>query len=623
MKGGLSKIKYKTNRKLFYEFSLRLITDTIITNLPKIKYKNKQSGGNFVDDFTSWIKINADPIHDFKMEHLNFDKSISEKLLIRLYNDILIRTPIDYENSVLIKLLQDPNTDQGISLKYCRFYIIEQEEDDIIIKKNLWENIETEYDKLDENVRIKFYILNASIKGTGSRDFTQEYKKIIPASVYWDPFKASSINFNIINNLEFYSNLYDDICKELYYATKIKFIVNEGDNDKQILLSIQAPNNSVLNYKLNRQGFSINEIKKTIDELNKNLDISIEELKDLINFLQKNGSNNNDIISFLLICKMSGDIGCVYFIKSLDTYNGLVLFNNKEIDYNVTNKPITFLYTSDRLCGACAIANNVKCVVTCKPLTTTYICQYVGSEGIFNESIYEPYYDILEEITGTNFRILTQEQKDYELFVKFFNIFIVTFPDLQYEIKQEYQRTIFSQEVSRKLQFIEEPIKTDDDRIKHILAIIAMNDIKKNLNTIISYIIKTHLSNQKVKWDLISLNYLKILYKKYNSLNLFDPLLQFFMNTLIIPNETIKEFIYKYIIHEIEINIGISLTKNYRSLMILYDYKKSDDKLETYNLDTGMLDVNLYKDDITVKKTSKIKQKKLKKYEDDPDYIPS
>lgn len=620
MKGGITKIKPKINTKLFYDFSLNLIKDTIISNLPEIKYKDKQSGGNFVDDFNTWIKIIADPVHDFKMEHLNFDKSITENLLIRLYNDILIRTPTDYENSILIKLLQDPNTNQGISLKYCRFYTID-DDDEIITKKYLWENIEKEYDKIDQNVRIKFYILNASIRGTGSREFTQEYKKIIPLSVYWDPFKASSINFNILNNLDFYNTLYDEICKELYEATKIRFRIHEGDNDKQILLSIEAPNNSVLNYKLNRQGFSVNEIKITIEELNNNLDITIDELRDLIIFLQKNGSNKNDIISFLLICKMSGDIGCVYFIKLLDMYNGNVSFNNKEIDYNVINKPITFLYTSDRLCASCAIANDVKCVVTCKPLTTSYICQYVGSKGTFDESIYEPYYDILQKITGTNFRILTQEQKDYELFVKFFYIFVATFPDLKYEIKQQYQTTLFSQEVSRKLEFIEEPIKTDDDRVKHILAIIAMNDIKKNLNTIISYIIKTHLSKQKIKWDLISLNYLKVLYKKYNSINLFDPLLQFFMSTLIIPNETIKEFIYKYIIDQIEINIGISLTRNYKSLILLYEHKKSQDtNIQQHTLDTGMLDVNLYKDD---KKHSKIKVKRTKKYDKDPDYIPS
>lgn len=268
----------------------------------------KQDGGNFVSDFNSWIKTEADPIHDFKMSHKNFNKSISKKLLIRTYDEILKRKSVDFENEILIRLLQDPNTDQGISLKYCRFYKLTEEAEET----SLWKKIEDEFDNIDQNVRIKFYILNASIRGTGSRDFTQEYKKITPLSVYWDPLPARPINFRTENNEEFNNILYDEINKELHAATGIRFRINEGDNNKEIILSLETPDRSFMEYKMDRQGFSVNEIKRTIEQIANKEVITEPTLKMIITFLRNNGSNDNDIISFLLICKMSGDIGSVY-----------------------------------------------------------------------------------------------------------------------------------------------------------------------------------------------------------------------------------------------------------------------------------------------------------------------
>lgn len=595
MKGGLSKrvSKKKSQEITFNEFALHLIRDSIISNLPIITKKYKQSGGNFVSDFNSWLKTEAEPVHDFKRKHEVFDKSISEKLLIRTYHDILTRNTSDFENSILIKILQDPNLPQGISLKFCRFYKLNDEQ-------SLWEKIEKSFDALDENSRLKFYLLNAPISGTGSRDFTNEYIKIVPLSAYWDPFKSSGVNFTILNDDEFYNKIYNEINKELYIATKIGFQINQGETEKQIILSLAAPNGIIVNYTLDRQGFSVDEIKTAIDELSNSVKISNDDLRHMITFLKNNDASTKDIISFLLVCKMSGDIGCVYFLKEISKYNGNVKFNKSEIDFNVQNKPIMFLYTIDRLCGSCAISNDVKCVIKYKPIVENeaYICQYVGSKGTLDESVFEPYYSIISQICGYDFRTLTSQQKNTELSKIYYRQFNAKFPGLM--ITPE----------------------TNDDIIRYLLAIISLNDLEKNLTATIKYIVNHHLKKQKLNATMFSLGFLKSFYTHLQTDNFFDPLLQYFMSTLIIPNESIQKHIYNVISNEIKKHIGIELTDNYKMLTVLRESpEKNVATFPEEKLDMGMTDAVVGESSKKQKPKKEIKKKK--KSSSESEYVPS
>lgn len=620
MKGGLKpivRIKCKKQYQVTYtEFALNLIRDTLAKlNIPKLK-----KGGDFVTDFTSWIKMYADPIHDFKMSHKTINKSLIQKLLIRMYNNILEKTPSDFENQVLIRLLKDPNTYQGISLKHCQFYRLKEDTDMDLDDESLWKHIEESFNQIDPNVGIKFYILNANIQGTGTKEFTHEYKKIVPLSAYWDPFKASEIDF-IVNKRDFYNKIYDQINNELYVATKIRFRIEEGKTSREIIFHLQAPNNHEKTISIERQGFSIKEIKLAIDELSNKEDISNEILKELIDFLKQNNASINEIISFLLVLKMSGDMGCVYFIKELDKFRGEIRFNDTIVDFNVQNKPITFLYTTDRLAGAAAIANNVKCVIRCKPLNDSFICQFTGSKSKLHDSMYEPYLDVLENICKIDFRQLNEYQRDHALFTSYFRLFVATFPGHHFTVKHKHRGTEFSQEVLNRLEFTEQPIQNDDDRVKHILAILSLYELKNKLGSVIEYILKEHLRKAE---HIISLQFLNSIYRESH---FFDPLLQFFMDTLIIPNESIKEFVYKYITHEIETHIGLAFTKNYHSLL---DMREKEKEINTEELeeDIGMIDAQIYKDQQKQRRQQKqsntSRSKKSKnKYEDDPDYVPS
>lgn len=616
MRGGLKqrpivRIRCKKQYQVTYtEFALHLIRDTLATlDIPKLK-----KGGDFVSDFTSWIKMYADPIHDFRMTHKSMNKSLIEKLLIRMYHSILERTPADFENQVLIRLLKDPNTHQGISLKHCQFYRLREDTDMDLNDQSLWTHIEESFDQIDPNVAIKFYILNAPIQGTGSRDFTHHYQRITPLAAYWDSFKSTQMNFKI-NNKEFYHKIYDEINRELFAATKIRFRIDEGETPQQVVFHIEAPNRAFHTIKIDRRGFTAPEIRTAISELSSKIEISNEYLKDIIGFLKKNGSTPEQIISLLLVLKMSGDMGCVLFLKELDKYAGHVKFNDTVIDYNVRNKPITFLYTTDRLAGAAAIANNVKCVIRCKPLDDSFICQYTGSKSKLHDSMYEPYLDVLENICNIDFRQLNERERDHALFTSYFRLFVATFPGQHFTVKHKHPGAEFSHEVSKLLEFTEEPIKNDDDRVKHILAILSLYELKNKLGSVIEYILKEHLRKSV---HIISLKFLNSVYKESH---FFDPLLQFFMDTLIIPNESIKEYVYKYIIHEIEKHIGLAFTRNYHSLL---DMREKEKEVSTGELeqDIGMIDAQIYKEEHKKPPASKSTRRK-KKYEYDPDYVPS
>lgn len=242
-------------------------------------------------------------------------------------------------------------------------------------------------------------------------------------------------------------------------------------------------------------------------------------------------------------------------------------------------------------------------------MNDVFICQYVGSKGKLHESVYEPYYDILHTICKIDFRGLTQEQKDRELLSRYFTVFVATFPGLKYTVRTQNAAARFSHEVLGRLEFVEDPIKTDDDRIRHILAILSLNDLKKKLRDTIKYIIKYHADKIKPQ-NIIALNYLN------ENTEFFNPLLEYFMNTLIIPNESIKEYVYKYISEKIEKHIGITFTTNYKSLSVLQEPKKKKAEIEL-DEDTGMVDTDIYQN---VKgESSKRKPKPKAKKNNDPD----
>ena len=623
-KGGFKKITTKTKPSItkeitFNEFSLDLIRDTIISKLPiwemdtgmdfnrnKGMRKEKQSGGTnyFVEDFNSWLKIEADPVHDFRRKHQFDTKYLSEKLLIRTYHDILERTYNDFENSVLIKIIQDPNPSQGISLKYCRFYKLKSagrdadNEDTNMEEQSLWQKLESNFDAIDRDSHFKFYILNAPISGTGSREFTGAYRKIVPLSAYWDPFKASGINFKIAENSDaFYDNLYHDICKELYTATGISFTLHQREKTsaKSILLIVRAPNGNTQTFPLNRQGFTVNEIINTIDQMSNNKSITTnDDLKNIVRFLAENGAKIQDVISFLLVCKMSGDVGCVYFLRNVAMPRKTIKAQYEDqpvIDFNVKNKPIMFLYTTDRLCGAIAIANDVKCVIKYKPLTEVFLCQYVGGGGSgssgnvgFHEDVLEPYYEVINRICGYDLSLMSQEQKKIDLpkiYIKQFNKIFMNKTFNLHDIPHILHGPGGIREAS------------DDEIIKYIIAIISLKDLKENLENTLEYIVRVHLKSQKLNVTLLSISHIKALYNTIQKDGFFDPLLQYFMTTLIIPNEDIQKYVYNYISKKIKEKIGISLTDNYKMISVLKQPLPETQNVATNEqeqLDIGMTD---------------------------------
>ena len=594
MKGGLTRTKtiIKNYEIQYDEFCLGLIRDSLVTKPLYFTHskKNKSIGGNFVDDITSWIKIYAEPYHDFKLEHKNVATNLITHLLVRMYHDILVRTPTNFENQILLRMLKDPNTEQGISLKYCRFYKFD--EDGKI--EDLWNTLEQAYDELDPNVQLKLYILNATISGTGSRDFTTAYQQIVPLAAYWDPFRAPKIDFRV-NDTTFYDELYSDLTRELFVATKILFKLQEHHKSStKIILTITRESTSK-DFELHRQGFSIKELKDAIENVKvKTIDkIEDEDLKNIIYFLNESGAKKNDIISFLLVCKMTGDIGTVLFIKHIDKYVGKIKYKKHEFDYNVTNKPITFLYTIDRLAASAAIANNVKCVVKCKPFKDNFICQYLGSYSAFSSSVYEPYFDILQTICEVNFRPLDDTTRDATLMQKYFEKFVATFSVQNYSVNATSNITTFSLGVLGTLTFTPEQISSPDDRIKHIIGLITLHEWKDKLTKVIKYVIKEHV---KTKINVINLRTLNAYYKKED---FFDPLLQFFMDTLLLPNESIKQFVYRKLTHEIKKQIGLEFTDNYRMLQELLEEKIKDmnemDIDETVPEDMAMLPARIFR----------------------------
>lgn len=589
VKGGFKELQLSVKKKkyeeiLFTDYAIDLIKDTILANLPDISEEGDitkpiNGGGNFIDDFNSWIKIIADPYHDFKPKKHEFDTTaLKEPFLIRSYQNILDRSASSLENAVLIKILQDVNPIQGISLKYCRFY----KKVDNRYDETLWKNLEQNFDAIDKDSIFKFYILNATIQGTGSAEFKQLYRKIVPLSAYWDPFKASNINFKIIGNSNFfYDSIYYEISKELYAATGIRFTINETDNTKSINLVITAPNQAQSSFIINRQGFSIKEINIAISELSNDETISLKILSYIIEFLKENGADNLSIISFLLVCKMSGDIGCVYFIKNIDKSTHTVKYDKdtEPIELNVKNKPIIFLYTTDKLCGALAIANNVKCVVQSSPLNEeVYLCQYVGSKGILDKTVLDPYYDIIYDIVQKDdptYDLNNVENDLPKIYIKQFNKIF-----MNKEYKLDEISSIFI-------------IRSPDDLIRYVIAIVSLKDFKEKLKNTLNYIIKKHLKKQKHNVFLLSLSHIKSLYNTLHSDKFFDPLLQYFIDILIIPNEDIKKYIYDYISKEIKKNIGISLTDNYRVVSVLYNpILESSEYQDKEDRDTGMPDLS-------------------------------
>ena len=586
MIGGLNtnktkpKIKKHYSEITFNEYSLSLISEYIIETLPDLLKLKKSSsltvgGDGFLDEFNSWLKYIADPYHDFKPinhEVLPVD-FIKGRSLIRMYQDILDRSPTaSFENLVLIKILQEPNLDQGIPLKYCRFYKKTDKEYDA----DIWKKLEDNFDAIDMDSIFKFYILNATIPGTGSARFTQVYNKIVPLSAYWDTFRASEINFRILGagTEAFYDSIYyNDICNELYYGTGIKFSLNENTDPKNIDFIISIGTASA-KFIIHRQGFTIIEIQRTINELKTNQVISEPNLKNIIDFLKSASPDvsNNAIISFLLVCKMSGDIGCVYFIKKVQDSSYKIKYNETVFDLNVANKPIIFLYTRDKLCGALSIANDVKCVVESSPLKDkeVYLCQYVGSKGTFEESILEPYYKLL----NPNFKNLSDNEKITSLI----NTYI-----------REFNKVFKVSHVATNKDF--EIVVSPDILIRYIIGLTSLKDYETNFDKTITFIINKHLNKQKKSVFLLSLTQLKALYDKLQTSNFFDPLLTYFMDILIIPNENIKKIIYDSITKRIKDSIGISLTDNYHSVNALLRRKeKVNNNPASDTLDTAMLD---------------------------------
>jgi hypothetical protein len=469
--------------------------------------------------------------------------------------------------------MNDINGQTGVSIKYMRFYSAEGygKTNDVYI--NIWPEINASFNQLYE-ARYKFYILNAPITGlTISDQDNTEFKRIIPLPAFWDPFQPNlTIDFRFKHNSTiFYNNLYNAVCNDL--NNRIHFELRENTEDiKSIYIKILVHiNHTILakDFLLTSNGFTIADIKDAIINLHNAPTVSTysnnDVLNEIIQFLGTTGVQINEVIQFLLICKMSGDAGCVEFIKRLDKYRDVIDYDDKDtgttkvLDLDTKTRPLTFIYTGDALCAANAIVNNVKCVFKAYPLlheSDAYFCQFLGNKYNLEKDLinfmapYMPDIKQAHKYVKLPWELNALSRNDISnavsticmhLIAKEFNVpvNVATWP----------------------------PPQSSDEFVRYVISISSMMTFKDRLNRIINNIISELKLNsiwrsQQHSAELPNISFIDAVHQHYNVAGFFNPLIDFFKETIVIPDETLRGPVYAHITKTIETRIKISIKES-------------------------------------------------------------
>ena len=525
MKGGLSKTKTKTYsiNTTFNDFAINILSESIIAQ--EQGRRTQSAGAGFKDDFSTWLKMFADPIHDFNRTHPGFN--LHNQRLFRIYDNILKYQRKSLEDEILLALLQDTRASHGISLKYMRFYkkpivqptiTVIDDDTEMVDINQIWVNVESAFGEYND----KFYIFNSAITGLGTKDqFAPiSYNRITPLPVLWDSVPSKHrIDFSItpieVSNLV-YDTIYEKLHRELEYLTGIKLAVREVN--RLVVLHIYAKSQQK-SFLLQAKGFPIPKIKEAIDAISNSTAISDKEIAEIIAFLRDSGIIYKEhLISFLLVCKMSGDAGQVEFLDKISSYNGEVTLHNSKGQSKTQiiypQQTLFFLYTGDRLCATNAITNNVKCVFG----YAGNIAQFLGSNAEFNVATFLREYSA---IIDKAYRLIRRTGS-------FLNL-LHMIPIYQFaEIVSVYYE-LFSYVVGHSIvaRDIHQSSRQDsgtgtvDDFVRYVIAITALVDIHDRFDRIIAKIVKR---SKWTKEDLLNEN------------GKFDPLIRFFANALVIPD---------------------------------------------------------------------------------------
>lgn len=579
------------NNITFNSFALSIITKSIAHSLMSMTMPtipNISGGtGSFQKNFERWLKIEVDPFHDFGKtgEHIGYAairEEVRTNLLIRAYNDIFQKHPREAENLVLIKLLQDFNAPHGISLKYTRFYAIPSGKDSTT--RSIWDHIENGFDRLNNNASLKLYLMNAALQKSGHIELPIHYISAVPLPLRWDSVSSKNIDLTIVNDSDrFYDSIYDDVTSELYDITKIRLRVHEDTTNPEnvvpkVVLELAG---QLLELALSKNGFSKTVLKTAIDALVGGYIIDEVHLNRIAEFLATNGATQQDIISVFLTIKMSGDVGCVKFCKSIEETRAIKL-RGKEIEIGAADPPIIFLYTGDMLCAANAIVHDTKCVFKCRPSGTSksYFGQFLGSQYQFEISWFiEPYYERINEacqIAGIS---------------KTYDFRTVPDDDKLIHLPQIYAK-LFAIVMKQNAPSLP-AITMHDEFVRYVIGIVALLDFKDRLKEAIKYILKKHIKKLKTEVTLLHLNHLHHLDKFYKSSGVFDPLLQFFVEAINVPNDYIQSTIHKYIREILENELKIVITDNPafgKALVDSPDNGKSDNAMDIAEDGDGIRD---------------------------------
>jgi len=598
MKRGGFRTEVKSKKETqcsFNTFALNIIKECIVDALPPLSMKHiRQSAGgkDFQDAFTTWLKIFADPFHDFAQHtdlkqmardnpfHSGFieKQDVSQTILVRTYHDLLLSHQAKvFEPGVLVRLLQDMNGPHGISLKYTRFYVKQKEATkDTAPDLKTWETIEDNFDHLGDTTK-KYYIMNAPIKQVRTSILSHNYQKIVPLAAYWDSVKASSSGINFqINDATFYDALYENVNRELFVGTGIKLRIHETNDNKVVKVTVTSNTDVTKVFLLDRIGYPIKDLRDAIICVNEQRinDINEDKLRHMVLFLKKNGASSTDLISFLLTCKMSGDAGVVEFVKQINRFSGIAQVNGKEETFLDRDRTLVFVITGDSLCAANAIANDVMVVFNFKTSVyvqdedaNVYFAQYLGSGAAFDmDAFLEPYYDGIDAAVGMiethrkhySFRDLPSEQKVIDIQGIYHALFKTVFVDVPHNPMITWTP---SRSQSSPLDMF----------VRCVIAVNQLTTFRSDFDDAIDYIIRVHFKKHKVSRQVINFHNLQSLYTFYDSSRFFDPLLMFFKDVLVIPNAQLQHAMYNYLQSELQKRLRISLTTNVEIINAMLD----------------------------------------------------
>lgn len=610
MRGGLKYKKQSAPTPISsVSFSIKLISSSIVDSVVAVAAASRVNGGanQFYKDISYYLSNKVDPVHDFK-----------ELGVHPLYNDTLAGNPrvIPYidkdESEILALLLHDPNLPQGIASKYTRYYDLETDE-----SMNIWREIDNGFNQLGGEHAKKFCVWNASIANAGARELDTSYTKIVPLPLRWDPVRSGAINFTVgksqIDSDNFYNSVYSGVFDTLHRVTGIKVQLHENRSTDPVSINIiiTLPQSAPVQFVLDDNGFSIDDILHALEIVaNKGVrldDLENETLKQILQYLGTRVSSDA-LISFLLTCKMSGDLGCVKFVKRLSLKGTPVYLNGVEQQTAVRNKPIVFLYTGDRLCASQAIVNDTKCVFK----HNGYVCQYLSTKYKFDVNVFIIAY---EEDLRSACQLVPE--CSYDLLT---TIGVIPFVEALYNAC--FQTIV-------KVQSSQFKIATEEDFVRCVISISAFVSIKRDLKRDLNAIVKKYTDVFRQETFLISLELIQPMYEYKRVHGFFDPLVRYLHQAMFMPNEEFKKKVYDYIRKQIHDKLKIVLSDNFKVLEDRMPVTNESSTNEDEFVDDEMLDSAQQQAQKKPKKPVKPKAKSSKKKKNssdsgsDPDYVPS